>query len=80
MQIDLKKAELRALWHVLNDHKYMLRAIMTDTELSDEIKRAEEEKHKAAQKVLRRLYAAHKGQAPRVPAKIPHPDHKDGGA
>lgn len=81
MQVDLKKVELRALWYVLNDHKYMLRAILTDSELSDEIKEAEAVKHRAAQKVLRKLYAAHKAHAPRVPAKIPHPkQHNDGGA
>ncbi|MDX3877652.1 hypothetical protein [Achromobacter denitrificans] len=79
MQVDLKKVELRALWHVLNNHKYMLRAIMTDSELSDEVKQAEAAKHEAAQKVLRKLYAAHKAHAPRVPAKVPHPkQHNDG--
>ncbi|EJO27519.1 hypothetical protein [Achromobacter marplatensis] len=80
MQVDLKKVELRALWNVLNDHKYMVKAIMTDTEISDEIKEAESTKHKEAQKVLRKLYAAHKAQAPRRPVRsIPHPRTDGGG-
>ena len=53
MQIDLKGVELRALWHVLNDHKYMVKALMMDAEISAEVKEAEVGKHKAAQKVLR---------------------------
>ncbi len=84
MQVDLKKVELRALWHVLNDHKYMLKAVMTDSELSDEVKQAEAAKHKAAQAVLRKLYAAQKAQRVRRPRAVkrpPHPkQHNDGGA
>ncbi len=79
MQIDLKGVELRALWRVLNDQKYMVKAIMMDAEISAEIKEAEVSKHKAAQKVLRKLYAAHKAQSPRRPAKIPAQPCKDGG-
>lgn len=80
MQVDLKKVELRALWNVLNDHKYMVKAIMTDAEISDEIKEAESAKHKEAQKVLRKLYAAHKAQAPRRPVRaVLHPRTDGGG-
>lgn len=80
MQIDLKDVELRALWHVLNDHKYMVKALMMDAEISAEVKEAEVGKHKAAQKVLRKLYAAYKVQSPRRPAKLPTQPSTDGGA
>ena len=71
MKVDLTMVELKVLGAVLNDHKYMLRAIMNDPEISRAVKDAEEAKHKRAGQILSKLRAAYKSERPRRAVKHP---------
>ncbi|WP_238925000.1 hypothetical protein [Achromobacter insuavis] len=81
MRVDLTMVELKVLGTVLNDHKYMLRAITTDASISQAVKDAEVAKHKRAGEILRKLRAAYRSQRPArsvvLPATRPT---EDGGA
>lgn len=81
MRVDLTMVELKVLGAVLNDHKYMLRAITADPEISQAVKDAEVAKHKRAGQILRKLRAAYKSERPTRPDRYPDPQPtEDGGA
>ncbi len=71
MKVDLTMVELKVLGSVLNDHKYMLRAITNDAEISQAVKDAEVAKHKRAGQILRKLRAAYKSGRPRRSVALP---------
>lgn len=71
MKVDLTMVELKVLGAVLNDHKYMLRAITNDAEISQAVKDAEVVKHKRAGQILRKLRAAYKSERPRRAVRHP---------
>lgn len=69
MRVELTMVELKVLGAVLNDHKYMLRAITADPEISQAVKDAEVAKHKRAGEILRKLRASYKSDRPRRAVK-----------
>ncbi|AMG89628.1 hypothetical protein [Bordetella bronchiseptica] len=81
MQVELTMVELKVLGSVLNNHRYMLRAIKTDATIPQAVKDAEAAKHQRACQIMRKLRAAYKSQRPKrsVPAPAPQPI-EDGGA
>lgn len=81
MRVELTMVELKVLGAVLNDHKYMLRAITADPGISQAVKDAEMAKHKRAGEILRKLRAAYKSDRPRRAVKLPVAQPtEDGGA
>ncbi|MGX9910633.1 hypothetical protein [Bordetella bronchiseptica] len=79
MRVELTLAELKVLGSVLSNHKYMLKAIMMDAELSQAVKDAEAAKHQRAGQILRKLRAAYKSQRPKrsVPAPVALPTEEE---